>query len=172
MISYYLNVGNNTDKDNQEVISHLQIEKKYGKGRIIMVNMQGYFDTLFRFPEKFFQSLGVIPNLIGLENDFSKNEELQIKKEIPITRFIGNFDATGQVLINSSSFALVDTYLDSEHSYKGDIFFSNSENGESKERMEPISEDALIKDLKIVGPYEVFSKFKRYLPHAISALRL
>ena len=77
------------------------------------------------------------------------------RREVPITRFIGNFDATGQVLINSSSFALVDTYLDSEHSYKGDIFFSNSENGESKEeRMEPISEDALVKDLKIVGPYE------------------
>ena len=96
VISFYLNVGNDTDGYKQEV-SPFAIEKKYGKGRIIMVNAQGYFDTLFRFPDKFFQSLGVMPNLIGLENDFSKNEELQIKKEIPITRFIGNFDATGQV---------------------------------------------------------------------------
>ena len=153
MKSFYLNIGNSTDKDIQEV-TPFAIEKKYGKGRIIMVNMKGYLDTLSKSPD-FFQTLGAIPNLIGLENDFGKNEELQIQREVPFTRFIGNFDATGKVLINSSSFALVDTYLDSEHRYKGDIFFSNSENGESKEeRMEPISEDALIKDLKIVGPYE------------------
>ena len=75
VISFYLNLGNGTDEYKQEV-SPFAIEKKFGKGRIIMVNAQGYFDTLFRFPDKFFQSLGVIPNLIGLENDFSKNEEL------------------------------------------------------------------------------------------------
>jgi hypothetical protein len=154
--SFYLNVGNNnTDKYQQEV-SPFAIEKKYGEGRIIIVNIQGYFDTLFHSPEKFFQSLSVIPNLIGLENDVNKTEELHTKKEIPITRFIGNFDAIGQVLINSSSFSLVDKYLDPEHSLRGDIFFSKHKNGDGKgEDMGLKFKDALIKDLKLIGPYEV-----------------
>jgi hypothetical protein len=148
-------VGNDSDGYTQEV-SPFAIEKKYGKGRIIMVNAQGYFDTLFRFPDRFFQSLGVMPNLIGLENDFNKNEELQIKKEIPITRFIGNFDATGQVLVNSSSFMLADTYLDPGHGLKGDIFYSKHKNSDSKrERGDLKLEDAQLKDLRLIGPYEV-----------------
>jgi hypothetical protein len=155
VISSYLNLGNDTDEYKQEV-SPFAIEKKYGKGRIIIVNAKGYFDTLFRFPDKFFQGLGFIPNLIGLENDFTKNDELPAKKEIPVRRFIGNFDATGQVLVNSSSFMLPDTYLDPGHGLKGDILFSGDKNGDGKrEDVELKFEDALIRDLRLIGQYEV-----------------
>jgi hypothetical protein len=155
VISFYLNLGNGTDEYKQEV-SPFAIEKKFGKGRIIMVNAKGYFDTLFRFPDKSFQSLGLIPNLIGLENDFSNNDELPVKKEIPVRRFIGNFDAAGQVLVNSSSFMLADKYFDPGHGLKGDIFFSGDKNGDGKkEDVELKFEDALIKDLRLIGQYDV-----------------
>lgn len=154
--SFYLNLGNSNTNKYQQEVSPFAIEKKYGEGRIIIVNIQGYFDTLFHSPEKFFQSLSVIPNLIGLENDVNKTEHSHTKKQIPITRFIGNFDATGQVLINSSSFSLVDKYLNPEHSLRGEIFFSKHKNGDGKgEDTDLKFKDALIKDLKLTGPYEV-----------------
>jgi hypothetical protein len=153
--SFYLNEGNVTDKYPQETIP-LAIEKKYGKGRIIMVNLQGYLDSIFRSPEKLFQSLAIVPSLIGLESDVNKTQELQTKKQTPITRFIGNFDATGKVAINSSSFSLIDKYSNPGRSFTGDIFFSEDKNGDSKKELtEQISEGASIKDLRLVGPYEV-----------------
>lgn len=151
--SYYVSIDHNTN-NHKQVVAPFAIEKKYGQGRIIIVNMQGFFDALFQFPQKFFQYLGDIPSLIGLEtndNTTERTEELQNNnKEIPITRFIGHFGAAGRVLINSSSFSLVNAYLDSEHSLVGDIFISNYKNG-----VENKFKDALIKDLKFIGPYEV-----------------
>ena len=59
--------------DSQKV-SPFVMEKNYGKGKIIFVNVAGFFDAVSREPEKYFSRLGDIPILAGIEPDNNKNK--------------------------------------------------------------------------------------------------
>jgi hypothetical protein len=89
-------------------VSPFAIEKTYGKsgGRIIYVNGAGYFDAIFRSPEKSFPPLANMPGLIDLEA--AKYQEVSPAPESAISgaRFYGESRISGHSFINSSSLML------------------------------------------------------------------
>src|SRR6185503_4809651 len=62
--SYYVDV----DKSSYKIIAPFAIEKKYGQGKIVLVNIAGYFDSLYKSNNQVFETIGSIPNMIGLES--------------------------------------------------------------------------------------------------------
>ena len=65
--AHYVDLNNN-DSHSKKTVAPFTIEKKYGDGRIILVNIAGYFDSLFKSNDREFMTLSDIPNMIGLES--------------------------------------------------------------------------------------------------------
>lgn len=65
--AYYVDLNNN-DSLGKKPVAPFTIEKKYGAGKIILVNTAGYFDSVFKSNDGEFTTLGHIPNLIGLQS--------------------------------------------------------------------------------------------------------
>jgi hypothetical protein len=153
---------------NKQIVAPFSIEKKYGNGKIIFVNISGYFDALSKSPDKFFLTLADIPSLIGIGEIIDNNR--YIKPHIPnailpTTRFIGDLDISGQAVINSSSLLfggeLPAFYADniSVSDQKG-IHLNNNQYVKTEFRNVPI------KDLKLYNSVEVIinSTGLSYLP--------
>jgi hypothetical protein len=87
-------------KDNQR-ISPFAVEKEYENGKIVFVNTYGYFKSISNLSQQFFLALKEIPSLTDLNLQQSKNETGV--SVIPISRFVGEFNAMGLIQINSSS---------------------------------------------------------------------
>ena len=75
--SFYMN--------NNRKVSAFAIDKTYGDagGRIIFVNSGGYFDAIFKSPQRYFMTLTHIPTQINLDLGKYTNEILP-KAEFPV----------------------------------------------------------------------------------------
>jgi hypothetical protein len=65
--SYYVDVDKN-NKSNYKIVAPFAIEKKIGQGKIVLVNIAGYFDSLYNSNNEVFATIGSIPNMIELES--------------------------------------------------------------------------------------------------------
>lgn len=89
-----------------------EIEKEYGNGKIIFVNLLPYFTSISRDPERLSSTLkDIIPalnlNLIDknipalkLSHIDQKNVKNTTLEALPSSRFVGNLSIPGQVNIN------------------------------------------------------------------------
>lgn len=63
--SYYVNIGKD---NNSKKVAPFAIEKKYGEGKLVLVNSAAYFDSLFNSKDQQFITISDIPKMIGLES--------------------------------------------------------------------------------------------------------
>ena len=142
--SFYINNGHE--------VAPFVIEKKYGNGKIIFVNISGYFKTLSKYSDRFFLTLGSITDLIGLHAEkFTKTVTLN---SAPIPYFIGDLNMSGPVIINSSSLLLSKNY---------DLYVQNISITKQKSTnlfyQSPLNQtnfnNTQVRDLKIYGAYNV-----------------
>jgi len=77
------------------------IEKEYGNGKIIFVNLAPYLVSISRQPENYFFTIKEVIPITNLQGQQNKgNSTLNI---VPSTRFVGALQTSGQVNIKSSS---------------------------------------------------------------------
>jgi hypothetical protein len=140
-----------TYRDKQDkIIAPFAIEKHFSNGgRIILVNSEGYFNSLSNSPKKYFLSLSNISTLLNLESGKALPSETTFEQA---KRFIGNPEMSGKISLNSSSLLTSnDINEDNSHEiYSDRILISNNSNNQSR-----IFDNVTVKDLKLIGRYEV-----------------
>ena len=157
-----------------------EIEKEYGNGKIIFVNLLPYFTSISRDPERLSSTLkDVIPalklNLIDknipalrlshIDQNYGNNTMLEA---LPSSRFVGNLSISGQVNINSSSLLLptddfyAETISTRKQNEKDNHLLLPSSSISNKSNFNGLH----IRDLKIYGAYDasVNSDNLSYLP--------
>ena len=89
-----------------EIVAPFAVEKIFSDGgKIILVNAEGYFNTISNSPSKYFSSLSNISKLLPI--DASQITYSQTTSP-PIGAFVGNMGISGRVTFNSTSLSLVD----------------------------------------------------------------
>jgi hypothetical protein len=170
VVSSYLN-GNNLE------VAPFAIEKKYGDGRVIIVNSYGLFSAIASFPQQYFQKLADVPSLIGLDYTSQESEKItRAKNAVPISRLVGDLSVSGHSIINSSSFSIIPNngsggvndfasnkfYVRSlvahgfsdKSSQEWNFSHTAAKNRSMQEDNYSIL-DTVVKDLKLSGQYEV-----------------
>ena len=92
-------------------VAPFALEKKYGAGKIIVINSGGYFRAIDSSPRQYFQTLAEIPGLIDLESVLKNNDKMLAGKALtpnakPIARVVGVLNISGPSQINSSSMSI------------------------------------------------------------------
>jgi hypothetical protein len=118
--SYYVN---RDDGHKSQNVAPFAIEKVYGKGKIILVNADGYFDSIFgktytkgnntlNIKTPYFGTLSNIAPLIGISdaNLVSENNTMSISSD-SMARIIGDIRISSEqkIIINSSNVLLPDS---------------------------------------------------------------
>ena len=138
-------------RDKQDkIIAPFAVEKHFSNGgRIILVNSEGYFNSLSKLPKKYFLSLSNISTLLNLQSGKALPSETTFEQA---KRFIGNPEMSGKIGINSSSLLMSnDINDDSSHEiYSDHILISNNSNNQSR-----VFDNVTLKDLKLIGRYDV-----------------
>jgi hypothetical protein len=162
VVSSYLN-GNNVK------VAPFAIEKKYGDGRVIIVNSYGLFSAIASSPQQYFQKLADVPSLIGLDYPSQVSEKnIHAQNAVPITRLVGALNVSGHSIINSSSFSIIPNngsggindfasnkfYVQSLVAHGFSEYHTAAKNRSIQEDNYSIL-DTVVKDLKLSGPYEV-----------------
>jgi hypothetical protein len=174
VISFYIH--------NNNEVAPFALEKKYGAGKVIVVNSGGYFDAIANSPKKYFQTLAEIPSLINLntvpqDNDHVIGDNTLTQKVIPITRVVGDLNVTGHFVINSSSLSIfANNASDSAYNFDNDEFHvqtlfrfqsisdNSSEGSDNSGIMDTkrilqndnyTTFNTIVRDLKLSGEYEV-----------------
>jgi len=166
-------------RDNNEV-APFALEKKYGAGKIILINSGGYFRTIVSSPGQYFQTLAEIPSLIDLDTVLRHNNKLVSDNTLTpnvtsIAQVVGDLKVSGHSLINSSSLSLfTNETSDSVYSFDNDqfhvqsiLFPSTSNGGGRSDKQSDILDtkyilqsknhrlsNATIRDLRVEGEYE------------------
>jgi hypothetical protein len=188
VISSYMH-GNNE-------VAPFALEKKYGAGKIIVINSGGYFRAINSSPKQYFQTLAEIPSLIDLDTVLKDNNKAftgyaLTSNAIPIARVVGELNVSGHSQINSSSMSIfanktpASAYnLDNDKFRAQSIVLDLSVNGskgsngsntlESKHILQNNSytiSNAVIRDLNLVGGYDVTftSNNSLLLPSALAS---
>jgi hypothetical protein len=147
-ISYYMHNG--------EKVAPFALERKFGSagGQIIFVNSNGYYDAVFKSPERFFMTLGRIPSILGLNvaNVANYTKEVLPNNVMTGARFVGDLEIAGPGHMNITSPSLL---LPNINPYTvDDISTSNSSitiNGIVKKNN--LNKNVLIENLTFSGPY-------------------
>jgi hypothetical protein len=163
-------------------VAPFALEKKYGAGKIIVINSGGYFKAINSSPKQYFQTLAEILGLINLNtvpeaNDHVTGDKTLIQKAVPITQAVGDLNVTGHSVINSSSLTLfANKTSDTVYNFDNDEFHvqtlfrfqSISDNGSEGSDSSGIIDakrvlqndnyttfNTIVGDLKLSGKYEV-----------------
>jgi hypothetical protein len=140
-----------TYRDKQDkIIAPFAIEKHFSNGgRIILINSEGYINSLTNSPKKYFLSLSNISTLLNLQSGKALPPETNFEQA---KRFIGNPEMSGKINLNSSSLLMSnDINEDSSHEiYSDRILISNNSNNQNR-----VFENVTLKDLKLMGRYDV-----------------
>jgi len=127
----------------EDIVAPFVIEKRLGNGRIIFVNVLGFFNVISDSPNKFFTVLGNIPDLIELDSE--KYPKTGLNPQRP--RFLGTMEGTGKIMITSSELFL-----------SGNSFYIEPPNQNFLEASKKRSSQndrtyVKIQDLTIYGPF-------------------
>jgi hypothetical protein len=140
LIASYRNINNQT-------VAPFAMEKIFSNGgRIILVNAEGYFNTISNSPSKFFSSLSNISKLLPLDSDNGTTQNTSNT----LQGFIGNMEILGKINLNSSSLSLLeeDSYPYVLNAAQVTIFNKTNDSSISFDNMS-------IKSLKLIGRSEI-----------------
>jgi len=173
--SYYVDVDKN-NKSNYKIVAPFAIEKKIGQGKIVLVNIAGYFDSLYKSNNQVFATIGSIPNMIELDsvvNRVTPSKDSifansRIIGDMKISNYTGISIKSNSLLFDSiaggsspynltvrniSTSPLVRIYS-STGNYNGSIQQEQLNRNSTKNPNNAFS-NVTIKDMKLHGLYEV-----------------
>jgi hypothetical protein len=113
--AYYVDLNNN-DGLGKKIVAPFTIEKKYGAGKIILVNIAGYFDSIIKSNDREYLTLGDVPNMIGFDSQKQRMSAIDSQKQgmAPVdstifsgARIIGNMKISDHTGINIKSTSLL-----------------------------------------------------------------
>jgi hypothetical protein len=174
IVSYYID-ANKYDGGNNKTVSPLAIEKKYGEGKIVFVNIAGYFDALSKKNNNHLMTLGNIANMIGIKTAIHNDTLSKDTSPFAGASIKGNLKISddADVTIKSSAILLNSFYgkmtfnnltvqsismspnmtVECSANYFGSVDQKYSgQNGSCT--YEDGSNNTKIKDLELYGPYE------------------
>jgi hypothetical protein len=184
--SYYVGVDKDT-KSNYKAVAPFAIEKKYGQGKLVLVNIAGYFDSLYKSNNQVFTTIYDIPNMIELKSDAYYVTPPKGSKIFANARILGDMKISNytDMTIKSNSL-LLDSITGGSPPYNLTInnisasplmrIYSNNSNHNGSLQQQYINENSTedlnnvfsnitIKDLKLYGPYEVIINSTNSLLH-------
>jgi hypothetical protein len=184
--SYYVDMDKD-NKSNYKIVAPFAIEKKYGQGKLVLVNIAGYFDSLYKFNNQVFTTIYDIPNMIELKSDAHYVTPPKGSKIFANARIIGDMKISNYTGITLKSNALLfDSIVGGSAPYNLTInnistsphmrIYSNNSNHNGSLQQQYINENSAkdlnnvfskitIKDLKLYGPYEVIINSTNSLFH-------
>jgi hypothetical protein len=140
LIASYRNINNQT-------VAPFAMEKTFSNGgRIILLNAEGYFNTISNSPREYFSSLSNISKLLPLDSDNGSSQNTSR----PLRGFIGNMEILGKINLNSSSLSLLEegSYPYMLNAAQVTIFNKTSDSLISFDNVS-------IKSLKLIGRSEI-----------------
>ena len=140
-------------RDNHDqAIAPFAMERSFsGGGKILLVNAEGYFNTLSNSSKSYFFTLPNITTLLGV------NTHKISVPSLPSTvhAFLGKMQTKGNITLNTSSFSLLDDISYPYPVTTTSITITNKSDGI------PVTfNNVLIKGLKITGDYKSMVSFK------------
>ena len=137
--------------DKNDTIAPFIVEKKVPTGgKIILVNSQGFFNTISNFPKQYFPSLSNISVPLPIDKPVPQPAK---NNSLPMQGYVGKMKISGMVTLNSSSLLLNEGINTFPINASRITIFNN----DSKI---PITyKDVSIKDLKLMGDYHVNINF-------------
>jgi hypothetical protein len=149
--------------NNNQTVAPFAIEKTFlTGGKIVLINADGYFQTISKSPTQYFHSLSDILKLLGFYYDKVTTSN---NTSIPMKGFIGDMKVSGKVTVNSSSLTFPD-----EDGYPQILNPSTIKIFDKTNKSPVTFDNVLIKTLKLVGNYQVIINLsgKMELPGMIS----
>lgn len=151
MIASYHDSKNNT-------IAPFAIERIFSGGRIVLLNAEGYLNTLSDSPKEYFSSLSNISTILGLDiGKFRTKNPVNITLQNPqdnrLDAFLGKMEISGEVTLNSSSLLLPD-----ERTYPYIINASRITIHDESNYIPTTFTNVLVKSLRLSGNYEASIK--------------
>ena len=135
--------------EDNEVIAPFVIEKRFPSGgKIILVDDEGYFDTIYSNPKKYFSTLQNLTGLSYISPDSSKVPQDMAE---PTKRFIGDMKMSGEASINTSSFSFVNGSSNSVNVNSKALSILDKDN-----KMTRQFKNISIANMKLFGQYAVF----------------
>jgi len=141
-----LNVDAWYRNSNNQIVAPFSIEKTFSNGKIVLVNAKGYFNALSKTSEQYFSSMSNISRILGLEGTDVLPSEYTA---LPMKGFVGNMEASGKIMLNSTSVSLHDQ--DVPH-YPLNISRMVISNGSGHSPL--IIDNLIIKDIILTGSYQ------------------
>ena len=137
--------------DKNEIIAPFIIEKTFPTGgKILLLNSEGYFNSISNLPNQYFSGLSDIPSLLGIDKPAQNAHE---NNGFPIKGFVDKLKISGVVSLNSSSL-LLDEGLNTFPINASRIIFN-------KDSKPPVTyNNASVKDLRLIGGYHININFK------------
>jgi len=146
VIASYVDLTNHT-------IAPFAIEKYFSNGgRIVLVNAEGYFNAISKYPRNFF-SLSKFANLFDLNpaKDITSAKDIKYENTAePIKRFIGNVELSGNITLDSSSF-LMNSDTNSSDSFNVERISISSRNN----NLTSIFNNVHVIHLTLIGEYKI-----------------
>jgi len=168
--SYYMQLDKD-NKTNSKTVAPFTIEKKYGQGKVVLVNIAGYFDSLYDSKSQKFTTINAIPKLIGIGQGV--HYVLPPKNTTIFTdaRIIGDMEISNYTRISIKSNSLlfdsingtalpynfmIDKIITTANDNKHNESYQRQNSNEiSTKNQSNVFSNITIKDLKLYGPYEV-----------------
>lgn len=168
--SYYMQLDKD-NKTNSKTVAPFTIEKKYGQGKVVLVNIAGFFDSLYDSKSQKFTTINAIPKLIGIGQDVHyvlppKNTTIftdaRIIGDMEISNYTGISIKSNSLLfdgINGTALPynftidkIITTANDNKHN---ESYQRQNSNEISTKNQSNVFSNITIKDLNLYGPYEV-----------------
>lgn len=189
--SYYVDV-NMDNRSSNKTVAPFAFEKKYGIGKIVLVNIGGYLDSLFRSNNHLY-IMNSLPKMIGLESnnyyDTASKDTIfagaRLKDTIKIFNYSDiNIKSSSLLLqygihgdvpsynltVNSISTSSSIPIIGSTREYNGNLNLNQKQSSETSDIQNIVINNVTIRDLKLFGQYEVIinstDKFFRILPQS------
>jgi hypothetical protein len=145
-----------------ETIAPFILEKRFPTGgKILLVNSEGYFNTISNFSRQYFSSLSNISSLLPIE--LPESTAFQ-NTALPTKGFVGRMKISGVVTLNSSSLLLNEGLNAFPIDTSRIIIFSNDS------KLPITFNNVSVKNLKLIGDYHLNINFtgQSELPDASS----
>ena len=171
--SYYIDV-NVDNRSSNKTVAPFAFEKKYGIGKIVLVNIGGYFDSLFISNNQLYIT-NSLPKIIGLESNIYYDttpkdtafagarikdtvkifnySDITIKSTSLLQDGIHGVVPSYNLTINSISTSSLLPINGSTGEYNGNL--NQKQLSETSDIQKNVINNVTIRDLKLFGPYEV-----------------
>jgi hypothetical protein len=134
--------------DSGRPVAPFAIEKKFDNGgRIVLVNAEGYFNTISNSPSNYFLSLSNITKLLSV--DLKTTSTASHTTSLPMRSFTGDLEVLGKVTLNTTSLSIA------KNVYPHSLDIDRISVVDTRNHSQTTYNNSFVKDLKLVGNADI-----------------